>query len=34
MIDIPSMTTVVRTIFLKNNKYCPQVLFDECLYKI
>ena len=24
---------VLRAIFLKNNKYYPQVFFDECLYK-
>ena len=33
-IEIPSMTIVVRTIFLENNKYYPQVFLDECLYKI
>ena len=33
-IEIPTMTTVVRAVFHKNNKYYPQVLLDECLYKI
>ena len=33
-IEIPSMIVVVRATFLENNKYYPQVLLDECLYKI
>ena len=33
-VEIPTMTIVVRTIFLKNNKYYPQVFLDECLYKL
>ena len=33
-IEIPSMTLVVRSIFLENSKYYPQVFLDECLYKI
>ena len=33
-IEIPTITAVVRAIFLENNKYCPQVFLDECLYKI
>ena len=33
-IEIPSMTIVVRAIFYENNKYCPQVFLDECLYKL
>ena len=32
-IEIPSMTIAVRAIFYENNKYYPQVLLDECLYK-
>ena len=32
-IAIPSMITVVRAVFHKNNKYYPQVFFNECLYK-
>ena len=34
MIEIPVMVLVVRTIFYENNKYYPQVLWDECLYKM
>ena len=34
MIEIPSMIIVVRAIFLGNYKYYPQVLLDECLYKL
>ena len=33
-IEIPIMTIVVRAIFLKNNKYYPQVFLDESLYKM
>ena len=33
-IEIPCMIIVVRAIFLENNKYYPQVLLDECLYKL
>ena len=33
-IEVPTMTTVVRTIFYENNKYYLQVLLDECLYNI
>ena len=32
-IEIPGMIIVVRTLFYENNKYYPQVFFDECLYK-
>ena len=34
MIEIPIITIVNRAIFLKNNKFYPQVLLDECLYEI
>ena len=34
MKEIPSMTIVVRAIFLENNKYYPQVFLDEYLYKL
>ena len=30
--EIPTITIVVRTVFHENNKYCPQVFLDECLY--
>ena len=33
-VEIPTITIVVRTVFLENNKYYPHVLSDECLYKI
>ena len=33
-IEILTMTIVIRVIFLKNNKYYPQVFLDECLYKL
>ena len=33
-VQIPTITMVVRAIFLENNKYYLQVFLDECLYKI
>ena len=33
-IEIPTMTILVRAIFLENNKYYQHVFFDECLYKL
>ena len=33
-IEIPRLIIVVRAIFLENNKYYPQVLLYECLYKL
>ena len=30
-IEIPTMTIVVRAVFLENNKYYPQVFFDVCI---
>ena len=33
-IEILSMAIVAGDIVLENNKYYPQVLLDECLYKI
>ena len=33
-IKIPTITIVVRAIFLENNKYYPQVFLHECLCKI
>ena len=32
-IEIPSMTIVVRAVFHKNNKYCPEVLQVYTNYK-
>ena len=34
MIEIPSMTIVVRAVFHENNEYYPQVFFDQCLHKL
>ena len=31
---IPSITIVVRAVFHENNKYHPEVILDECLYKL
>ena len=33
-VEIPTMTIVVRTIFLENNKYYTQVFLDELIYKL
>ena len=33
-IEIPTITIVVGDVFHENNKFYPQVLLDECLYKI
>ena len=33
-IEIPSMIIVVRAAFRENNKYYPQVIVGECLYKL
>ena len=33
-LPLPTMTIVVRAIFLQNNKYYPQAFLDECLYKL
>ena len=33
-IEIPTITIVIRAIFLENNRYYPQVFLDECLHKI
>ena len=34
MIEIPTITIVVRAVFHENNKYYPQVFLDEYLYKL
>ena len=34
MVEIPIMTIVVKVVFHENNKYYPQVISDECWYKI
>ena len=33
-IEIPTITIVVRAIFLENNKYYQQGFLDECLYNM
>ena len=33
-IEIPSMTIVVRDIFLESNKYYPNVFLEEYLYEM
>ena len=33
-IEIYITTIVVRAIFLRNDKYYPQVLLDKCFYKL
>ena len=32
-VEIPTITIVVRAIFLENNKYYPQFFIDKCLNK-
>ena len=32
--QMPVIAIVVRALFYENNKYYPQVLLDECPYKI
>ena len=34
MIEISTMTVVLRAAFYENNKYYPEVFLDECLYKL
>ena len=34
MMEVSSMTIVVRVVFHENNKYYPQVFLDECPYKL
>ena len=33
-IEIHNVIIVVRAIFHENNKYCPQILLDDCLFKL
>ena len=32
--EIPTMTIVVRAVLYENKKYYPQVVLNECLYKL
>ena len=34
MIEIPTITIVVRAIFYKNNKYYSHIFLDESLYQL
>ena len=34
LINIHTVTIVVRTVFHENNKYYPQVFLDEFLYEL
>ena len=34
IIEFPSMIIVDKAVFYENDKYYPQVLLDECLYKL
>ena len=34
MIEITTITRLVRAIFLENNKYYPQIFLDECMCEI
>ena len=33
-VEIPTITIVIRVIFIENDKYYSQVFLDQCLYKI
>ena len=33
-LEILNMIIVVRAVFHENNKYYPQVFFDDCLYEL
>ena len=34
MIYFPTVTVIIRCVFVKNDKYYPQVYLDDCLYQI
>ena len=34
MIYFPKITVIIRCVFVKNDKYYPQVYLDDCLYQI
>ena len=34
ILNLHSMTVVIRSIFQEDNKYYPQILLDECLYEL
>ena len=33
-IEIHNVIIIVRAIFHENSKYCPQILLDDCLFKL
>ena len=33
-LKFPTITVIIRNIFEKYGKYCPQIFLDECLYEI
>ena len=33
-IEFPTITIVVRAVFLENNRYYPQVFLNECPYEM
>ena len=34
MIEVPTMTIIVKAVFHENNKHYPQFFLDGCLYKL
>ena len=34
IIYLPIITITIRSVTKKDDKYCPQVFLDECLYQV
>ena len=34
MTELPTLTIVLRAVFYENNKYNPEAILDECLYRV
>ena len=34
IINLPTITIIIRSVTQKNNKYYPQIFLDECLYQV
>ena len=34
MTELPTLTIVLRAAFYENNKYNPEAILDECLYRV
>ena len=34
ILKLHMLTVIVRSVFQEDNKYCPQVFLDECLYEL